>query len=274
MRAMSNFMQRLLTGIVFVAVLVMSIFAGRDWLLVLFALVGAVAAYETTTVLAKGGFAVLKPGAAVTVALVLHLIFAGALRLEEPILLLAALPLVVAILVTELFRYSEKSLERMANTVFTLLVFVLPFALIGWMGTRFGDYDAWVVMGFFILLWVNDTGAYLTGRAFGRTKLAPAISPGKTVEGFVGGVALAFGAAWVLYSYELSSLDLNDWLVMAGCVAVFSNAGDLMESVLKRRCGVKDSGKLLPGHGGVLDRFDGVLLSVPVILAYLQLVNR
>lgn len=271
---MNNFTQRLLTGIVFVVALVLTVFAGREWLTLVFALVGAIAAHEAATILGKGGFAVHKPMVAAALGLVFHLVFASALNASEPVLLLGALPVMALVLLFELFNYSERSLERMATTVFTQVVFVLPFSLLGWMGTRFGNYEPWLVMGFFVLLWVNDTGAYLAGRSLGRTKLAPAISPGKTVEGFIGGVLLAFGAAWILSSATDFVLPLRDWLVMAGCVAVFSNAGDLMESVLKRRCGVKDSGKVLPGHGGILDRFDGVVLSVPVIVAYLQLVNR
>lgn len=272
--AMNNFTQRLLTGIVFVAALILTVFAGREWLTLVFALAGALAANEATVILGKGGFAVRKPLFASSLALVLHMIFASALNAADAVLLLMALPVLAVVLVLELFSYSERSLERMATTVFTQVVFVLPFALLGWMGTRFGNYEPWLVMGFFILLWVNDTGAYLAGRSFGRTKLAPNISPGKTVEGFIGGVFLAFAAAWILSTATDFVLPLRDWLMMAGCVAVFSNAGDLMESVLKRRCGVKDSGNLLPGHGGILDRFDGIVLSVPVIVAYLQLVNR
>lgn len=271
---MSNFTQRLLTGSVFVVALVLTIFAGRDWLTAVFALVGALAAHEAASIFRKGGFASLRPLPSAAVALVLHLIVASALNGNEPVLLLGVLPVLAVLLVSELFVFSERSMERMITAVFTQVVFVLPFSLLGWMGTRYGNYEPWLVMGFFVLLWVNDTGAYLAGRSLGRTKLAPAISPGKTVEGFIGGVLLAFGAAWVLSATTEYVLPLRDWMVMAACVAVFSNAGDLMESVMKRRCGVKDSGKLLPGHGGVLDRFDGVLLSVPVIVAYLQLVNR
>ncbi len=271
---MSNFTQRLLTGSVFVVALVLTIFAGRDWLTAVFALVGALAAHEAASIFRKGGFASLRPLPSAAVALVLHLIVASALNGNEPVLLLGVLPVLAVLLVSELFVFSEQSMERMITAVFTQVVFVLPFSLLGWMGTRYGNYEPWLVMGFFVLLWVNDTGAYLAGKSLGRTKLAPAISPGKTVEGFIGGVLLAFGAAWVLSVTTEYVLPLRDWMVMAACVAVFSNAGDLMESVMKRRCGVKDSGKLLPGHGGVLDRFDGVLLSVPVIVAYLQLVNR
>jgi phosphatidate cytidylyltransferase len=136
-----------------------------------------------------------------------------------------------------------------------------------------GSYESEIVLGFFVLLWVNDTGAYLVGRSMGKHKLMPAVSPGKTIEGFVGGVMLSLAAAWGWYDFS-EVLSLSDWLVMAFIVAVFSNAGDLVESLFKRNCGVKDSGNFLPGHGGVLDRFDGIMLSIPMILAYLSFTNH
>jgi len=122
------------------------------------------------------------------------------------------------------------------------------------------------------LLWTNDTGAYLSGRSFGKHKLAPKISPGKTIEGFIGGVILALVLAYFM-PVITGELTETRWIVIAFIIAVFSNAGDLVESMLKRSCGVKDSGAILPGHGGILDRFDGILLAVPVILAYLLLSN-
>ena len=143
---------------------------------------------------------------------------------------------------------------------------LLPALAILWIRERSGfDLLLWV----FIVTWSTDIGAYLVGRRFGRRKLAPAISPGKTVEGLIGGVVAAaiLGGAWTLYAKLGAAL-----LPLAPVLALAAQAGDLFESGMKRRAGVKDSGAWLPGHGGVLDRLDG-LVPVAVLTAAAQLVG-
>jgi phosphatidate cytidylyltransferase len=143
---------------------------------------------------------------------------------------------------------------------------LIPALALLWVRDR-ADHGLALVLWIFIVTWATDMGAYFVGRAFGRTKLAPSISPGKTVEGLYGGMAGAaiFGAVWVLYA------DLNrTLLVLAPLFALAAQGGDLFESWMKRRAGVKDSGDLLPGHGGLLDRLDG-LVPVAVLTAMVQL---
>ena len=119
-----------------------------------------------------------------------------------------------------------------------------------------------------LFIWAADTGAYFAGKNFGKCKLAPSISPGKTWEGWAGGAVLTLATGWAA-GYFLPDIPLSHRLVAAGVVAVFGPLGDLAESMLKRSAGVKDSGTFLPGHGGLLDRFDAFLLVLPV-LALLQ----
>ncbi len=126
------------------------------------------------------------------------------------------------------------------------------------------------LIGFFLLLWMNDTGAYLVGRTIGRTKLMPAVSPKKTVEGLVGGILLTMGVAWWL-SGTFTTVGTFDWVVAAAIVGLTGTVGDLLESAFKRARGVKDSGRVLPGHGGILDRFDGFLIALPAVYAWLHL---
>jgi phosphatidate cytidylyltransferase len=133
-------------------------------------------------------------------------------------------------------------------------------------------YDPWMFLGFMLMLWTNDTGAYLVGKSIGRTKLMPAVSPNKTVEGFVGGVALTMGVAYILSIYN-DFLGPVEWLGCGAIVGVMATLGDLFESALKRARGVKDSGVILPGHGGILDRFDGLLLAAPATLIFLRLLH-
>lgn len=149
-----------------------------------------------------------------------------------------------------------------------LLLVAVPFGLM----THFFAFGKWMFIGFMILLWTNDTGAYLVGRAIGRSALLPAVSPKKTVEGLIGGILLTIVVAWALASVH-DFLDLTEWLVVGAIVAVTATLGDLLESAFKRARGVKDSGRILPGHGGILDRFDGFLLAVPAVSLYLQLIR-
>jgi phosphatidate cytidylyltransferase len=128
------------------------------------------------------------------------------------------------------------------------------------------------ILFFFILLWTNDSMAYVTGRLLGRHKLWERISPKKTWEGFFGGVIFAMIVSYL--AHARLGLNLIDALSFAFLVGVFGTLGDLLESSLKRKVGVKDSGSILPGHGGILDRFDGVMLAAPMVFFYLTFVNR
>lgn len=163
-------------------------------------------------------------------------------------------------------RNTSAPAEELGLLTLTLVLIALPFGLI----THFIDPGPEKFVGFMALLWTNDTGAYLVGRAIGRTKLMPAVSPKKTVEGLLGGIALTLLVAWGLW-HAWPVLTLMQWLACAVVVSVFATLGDLLESALKRARGVKDSGNVLPGHGGILDRFDGFLLAAPAMLACIHL---
>ena len=135
-----------------------------------------------------------------------------------------------------------------------------------------GNEPGWLIpLLLIIFIWINDTMAYIVGSLIGRTPFAPAISPKKTIEGTVGGMILAIAAAGV-YGYFWGSqwLALQHWIVLAAIAAIFGTAGDLIESKLKRMAGVKDSGNIMPGHGGFLDRFDSLLLAAPFAWIYIQ----
>jgi phosphatidate cytidylyltransferase len=127
-------------------------------------------------------------------------------------------------------------------------------------------------MGFLMLLWMADIGAYVSGKTFGKHKLFVRISPGKTWEGSLGAlvfcVATSFLTAWLF-----DDVSRRDWIIISVIVLVFSTLGDLFESLLKRNLAIKDSGSMLPGHGGILDRFDGLFLAVPAVFFYLMLTN-
>lgn len=268
---MSNFWLRLITGTVFVIVLALAIMTGVSTSAALFFIASIIGCGEYLSILEKGKKPTpIKFWSFLSITVVHVTFYLVSADLAPPKVLLAAIPVFMTMALVELFNKKPEGITRIAHAFMGTIWIGVPFAALSFLGTINGLYNGWLVLGFFILLWVNDTGAYLTGRSFGKHKLAPSISPGKTIEGFIGGVLLALVAAYFMADF-VDALTQTQWLVVALIIGVFSNAGDLVESLLKRSCGVKDSGNILPGHGGILDRFDGILLAVPVILAYLLL---
>jgi phosphatidate cytidylyltransferase len=177
--------------------------------------------------------------------------------------------LMLLLLAFNLMRQGVKDPARaFAGYLTTVVYIVLPFACT----TLLVDRQWHVFVGFMLLLWTSDTGAYLVGRAIGRTKLMPAVSPGKTWEGLVGGVAFTLGVGWLL-ARHWTELSPAQWMGAAATVAVTATLGDLLESAFKRARGVKDSGTILPGHGGILDRFDGFLLAAPAMLLVIRYIH-
>ena len=135
-----------------------------------------------------------------------------------------------------------------------------------------GFYDPSIILGCFILIWVNDSFAYIVGKSFGKQKLFYSISPHKTVEGFLGGLLFCCISASIVSRYIDETLTTPNWLIIAIIISVFGTLGDLIESKLKRESNVKDSGKIIPGHGGILDRLDSIIFASPYIYLYLKLI--
>ncbi|UYZ65228.1 phosphatidate cytidylyltransferase [Hymenobacter weizhouensis] len=180
------------------------------------------------------------------------------------------LVLPVWLLIGEMRRWPQTTTPfgNVGATLLGLLYVSLPMSLLSLIAGE-TSYDPRRVLALLLLVWSSDIGAYAAGKTFGKHKLAPSISPGKTWEGTIGGFLLTLGMGWAL-GYLLPELSLTYRLVVAGVVAVFGPLGDLAESMLKRSVDVKDSGRIMPGHGGLLDRFDAFLFILPV-LALLQL---
>jgi len=145
----------------------------------------------------------------------------------------------------------------------------LPFSLLNFI-LFIKDWQPLILLSVFVTIWVNDTGAYLTGVTIGKHRLFERISPKKSWEGFIGGAVFALLSGYV-FSLLIPEIQLINWLVFSEIIVVFGTFGDLIESLMKRTVGVKDSGDLIPGHGGLLDRFDSMLLAAPVIFIYLSL---
>lgn len=184
------------------------------------------------------------------------------------------LPLTLSgVFIAELFKKSASPFSNIAYTFLGLILTILPFTFFHALAYLKGSFNFHFPLGFFIMLWSNDTGAYLTGRAFGRTKLFERHSPKKTWEGFFGGMLISMGAGFILSRFWLEISPVQ-WIIVGGLIATFGTLGDLVESMFKRSINVKDSGGILPGHGGLLDRFDGLLIAAPVVYTFLYWVCR
>ena len=171
---------------------------------------------------------------------------------------------VFVLFISELFRASEKPIENIATSLLSIFYIGIPCGLLVTISIgNEGDYLPWNVLYLFFFIWASDTGAYFTGRALGRNKLFARISPNKTIEGFVGGL-IASALVGIAAHHFLGGISLISWMCIGAFISITSTLGDLFESMLKRQSDIKDSGNILPGHGGILDRFDSTLISAPI----------
>lgn len=179
-------------------------------------------------------------------------------------------PLISLIFLQELYRKKDNPFANISFTLIGIIYTSLPFSLM--VASAFvkgdGQYSYQIIMGCLLMLWASDSGAYFAGKNLGKRKLFERISPKKTWEGSIGGLLSSLLFAFVL-SFWFTDLELWKWLVLAVIIVVIGSYGDLVESLFKRSIKIKDSGSFIPGHGGFLDRFDGLLLAVPFITTFL-----
>jgi phosphatidate cytidylyltransferase len=188
-------------------------------------------------------------------------------------LYLVIIPLLMAVFIFELFRNRENPAANIALTILAVVYISLPLSLLNYMVFPAGgtaEYTYGILVAYLILIWTNDTAAYFSGITAGKHALFKRISPKKTWEGFIGGMLVTFIVAWAV-SGLFDDLNRTDMMVFAGIVSLIGVAGDLTESMFKRSINVKDTGTLLPGHGGILDRIDSILMTSPFIFIYLEL---
>ncbi len=268
---MSEFTKRAITGAVYVALTLGAALAGPVTSGLLFFPVCLLAANEMGRLCHGNEHSTNEPlplllAATVYIVLVLVAIVPGFNLLPA---LAVIFLLVLMAVVKVLWAPQCPPAVEMGSLLMVIFLVAVPFGLIPLL-LRNGHE---LFIGFMALLWTNDTGAYLVGRAIGRTPLLPRVSPKKTVEGLIGGIVLAL-VCGMLLALAWPVLTTGQWLLCATAVALVSTLGDLLESALKRHAGVKDSGKILPGHGGILDRFDGFLLAIPAMTLLVHMIGQ
>ena len=290
---LKNFITRTVTGILFVAVMVTGICLRGDAMILLFALITGLTLWEFTGLInAHVADTTVNRFISTAAGVYLFLAMAGfCTGIVSPSAFIPYLLTVVYLFISELYLKQKNPINDWAYTMLSQMYVALPFSMINVLAfqadpqTGETGYHWLLPMSVFVFLWINDTGAYCTGSLLGRHKLFPRVSPGKTWEGSIGGAILVLVVAALIptvgasaFSDELPAVStlsaapahqLLAYMGLGLVVVVFGTWGDLVESLFKRTLGIKDSGNILPGHGGMLDRFDSSLMAIPAAVVYL-----
>ena len=276
---MKNFIIRTITGVLFVAAII-TCFLRAEAMILLFALVTGLTIWEFTGLVNEREHVTINRMICTVAGVYFFFAMAGYNSgLTPASVFIPYLVSIIYLLIAELYLTHDDPINNWAYTMMSQLYIALPFSLLNVLAFRSVGYDITytylIPLSVFVFLWMNDTGAYLCGSLLGKHKLFPRISPGKSWEGSIGGGILVMAIAiliWYLTElYGVNELSLNafEWAGLGLTVVIFGTWGDLIESLFKRTLGIKDSGTILPGHGGMLDRFDSSLLAIPAAVVYL-----
>ena len=276
---MKNFIIRTITGIIFVAAIVAS-FLRPEAMVLLFSIVTGLTIWEFTGLVNQRAdvtvnrFISTVAGVYLFYAMTYYCsdIYAG---VAKSVVFIPYLVTIVYLLVAELYLKQQDPIQDWAYTMLAQMYIALPFSLLNVLAFNATNnglvaFNPILPLSVFVFLWVNDSGAYCVGSLIGKHKIFPRISPAKSWEGSIGGAVFVLAAAYAIsYFIDQNMLTMPEWLGLGLVVVVFGTWGDLVESLFKRTLGIKDSGDILPGHGGMLDRFDSSLLAIPAAVIYL-----
>jgi len=262
---MNETLKRALSGAVYVLLLIASISYSTESFFILFGIFMVIAVFEFC-ILVK----VPKLLPIIASVIIYSLFFKYRIGREGEQLLLAATLIVSVMGIRFLFDNSTTVVKKLPAYLYLLGYIIFPFILITKIPFGIRGYNPKILISIFILIWTNDTFAYIVGKSIGKHKLFERISPKKTIEGFVGGMLFAVLAGYLISLYYIEGATMI-WIVIALIVGVFGTTGDLIESKFKRLAGVKDSGNIMPGHGGILDRLDSVIFVAPFVYLFYQI---
>ena len=277
---MKNFITRAISGIIFVAIMVAGLSVNAMAMVFLFTLITSMTIWEFATLVNDREHVSVNRFIATVAGAYFFLAMAGYCSgLTPSAVFIPYLLTVVYLFISELYLKQPDPINDWAYTMLSQMYVALPFACINMLAFKASPdggiyFDRILPLCIFVFLWMNDTGAYCVGSLLGRHKLFPRVSPGKSWEGSIGGALLVMIVATVIgyyfkdnYTTVLSTIP--HWIGLGLVVVFFGTWGDLVESLFKRTLGIKDSGNILPGHGGMLDRFDSSLMAIPAAVVYI-----
>ncbi|WP_264551364.1 phosphatidate cytidylyltransferase [Flavobacterium sp. N2038] len=291
---MNETLKRTISGAVYIALLLTSILFSTESFIILFGIFLIITIYEYSNLVNLNKIFSILFGTLLysSIVLISHYQkqtilflsdlfktkFNSEINIQQLDVVLLAITLVVSIkCILFLFYDSVQKVSISSKYLYLLGYITLPFVFIVKISFGTNDYNPKIILGLFILIWTNDTFAYLVGKSMGKHKLFERVSPKKTIEGFLGGVVFAAFAGFLISKLyiqpkpDFSSKSILIWTIIALIVSVFGTIGDLIESKFKRISGVKDSGSIMPGHGGILDRLDSVIFVAPIIFLFYQI---
>lgn len=267
---MSNMLVRSFSGAIYIVIIVGAILLGNETFLGLTLLLGILATLEFDRLCQSHEYGRYLTSTLDTIGSILLITTGGlaatSIRMSLPFAIAYILWALVRLTVS-LYQHEGNQIDAMGRSMLSQIYIALPLALLNFLYA----YSPILVLLMFVMIWLNDTGAYLVGSTLGRHRLFERISPKKSWEGFWGGLAFAAIAGWlasVFYSDLTIGAPMVAWIVYGIVVGVMATLGDLVESLIKRTLNVKDSGKLIPGHGGILDRIDSLLFVAPASVVF------
>ncbi len=271
---MKKLITRTITGIVLVLVMLTAIMTSQYTYALLFMVILAAGIYEFNHLFKQSE---IQPNRyfSYSVSLLLFVTtFLIATGIIEFKYFLGLLPFLLIIMAAELYRKKDKPVENIAVTIFSIIYLAIPLSMVNFLVfpefLNENSYTPKLLIALFSLIWIYDSGAYLVGVSIGKHRLFERISPKKSWEGAIGGTLIAITASYFI-SGIIPEIKLIHWIVLSILTVISATFGDLTESMFKRHFGIKDSGNILPGHGGVLDRFDSLFFAAPVVVMYLKL---
>ena len=271
----SNFLQRAITGILFVGVLVGCILYDPWTFSALFVVISALTIREFGHLINQVEGVSINKNITMLAGVYLYMaVMAFCTNLSGSKIFLPYLLLIMYLMISELYLKKENPVMNWAYSMLSQLYIALPFAMLNILSFHTSPMDTSVSynpilpLSVFVFIWLSDTGAYCVGSLIGRHRLFERISPKKSWEGSIGGVIVAIGSSFI-FAHYFPIMNMAEWAGLALIVVIFGTWGDLTESLLKRQLHIKDSGAILPGHGGMLDRFDSALMAIPAAVVYL-----